>query len=74
MLLKNSGQSVEYRLRWSFRRKGKFLNEDAVFKSPGERNKGLIQQRQWKGKELVGLRDFKAMELITDMGRGVRRV
>lgn len=73
MLLKNSGQSVEYRLEVELQEKGE-VNEDAVFKSPGERNKGLIQQRQWKGKELVGLRDFKAMELITDMGRGVRRV
>ena len=50
------------------------VNEDAVFKSPGEKDKGLIQQRQWEEKGHVGLRNVKAMELIIDMGREVRRV
>lgn len=73
MLLKNSGQSVEYRLEVELQEKGKSMKM-LFSRVQVKRNKGLIQQRQWKGKELVGLRDFKAMELITDMGRGVRRV
>lgn len=73
MLLKNSGQSVEYRLEVELLEKGKSMKM-LFSRVQVKRNKGLIQQRQWEGKELVGLRNFKAMELITDMGRGVRRV
>lgn len=73
MLLKNSGQSVEYRLEVELQEKGKSMKM-LFSRVQVKRNKGLIQQRQWEGKELVGLRNFKAMELITDMGRGVRRV
>lgn len=50
------------------------VNEDAVFKSPGEKEQRLAKAEIVGRKELVGLRNFKAMELITDTGRGMRRV